>query len=291
MKKKCVIAALFLSTVMMTAGCGGKSIEDVKNFEQTSAELSDSQDSGTDVTNVLTVENIFKGGGSSSGSVGSKAVYAEKNEEMIIDSGVHKERQFTVTYEESAIAENVNELSKIMSDNDVEQFKNFDTATTEKFTAYDTRLKEDGTFTDDKMGMKQVALLFKVKIANTGNEDVQFNSMSYRVFCFKDIDGITCYTTVSEGFGYINIHDDHEILTNKLTLKPGEAKEIVMMELIPYELVMSYTRVRSKTGGTYVDTYKDIVTDGLTVDSLYTCYSTIKDAFPKGSPIIKLDVE
>lgn len=40
-----------------------------------------------------------------------------------------------------------------------------------------------------------------------------------------------------------------------------------------------------------VDTYKDITTDGLTIDSLYTCYSTTDKAFPVGSPIVKLDID
>ena len=40
-----------------------------------------------------------------------------------------------------------------------------------------------------------------------------------------------------------------------------------------------------------IDTYKDITTDGLTVDSLYTCYSTTDKAFPVGSPIVKLDID
>ena len=87
----------------------------------------------------------------------------------------------------------------------------------------------------------------------------------------------------------MNINDSHEIFTNNLSLKAGETKEIVMMELIPYELVTAYTKVQTNDNGQYNDTYKDIITDGVTVDSLYTCYSITKKAFPTGSPVFKLD--
>lgn len=289
MKQRCLGVVWFLLIMLMTAGCERKSIEDVRSMEETtSGTVAGQEASGASFPMENRIE-VFNSSDSSSGSVGSRVKYAEKNEKTDIIGDAKGRDTFSIIYEDSAIAENVDELSKLMSEKDIEQLKTFDSVTAGKFTAYDKMIKEDGTFSDDRMGMKQVALLFKAKITNTNSEEYKFNSMGFRVYCFRDIDGVTCYTTVAEGFGYMNIHDNHEIYTNKLTLGVGETKEIVMMELIPYELVTEYTSVKTNTNGKYNDAYKDIKTDGLTADSLYTCYSITNKAFPTGSPIFKLD--
>lgn len=113
------------------------------------------------------------------------------------------------------------------------------------------------------------------------------------MYCFRynEQDDATYYSTIESRQSYLNIHDDHEIFRHHLTIKPGETKEVVAMEVIPYEFVTSYTRTTANVGGQYIDTYKDITTDGLTIDSLYTCYSTTDKAFPVGSPIVKLDID
>ena len=281
---------LFFLLIMLTAaGCERKSVEDIRSMEETKLV----GESGSEVSDIsYPMEKrieVFNGSNSSSDSVDSGVKYAEKNEKTDVIGDSKGRNTFSIIYEDSAIARNVDELSKLMSDEDIEQLKTFDSSTAEKFTAYDKKIKEDGTFSDDRMGMKQVAVLFKVKIINTKNEEFKFNSMGYKVYCFKNIDGVTRYTTISEGFSYMNIHDSHEIFTNNLTLRAGETKEIVMMELIPYELVTAYTKVQTNADGQYNDTYKDIITDGVTVDSLYTCYSITRKAFPTGSPVFKLD--
>ena len=190
-------------------------------------------------------------------------------------------------------AENVDELSKLMSEEDIAEYIKYDTETPEKFSAYDKMINEDGTFANDRKGMKQVALLMKLKITNNGDEDFQFLSNGFRLYCFRynKQDDATYYSTIESRQSYLNIHDDHEIFRHHLTIKPGETKEVVAMEFIPYEFVTSYTRTTANVGGQYIDTYKDITTDGLTVDSLYTCYSTTDKAFPVGSPIVKLDID
>ena len=155
------------------------------------------------------------------------------------------------------------------------------------------KFNEDGTFANDRKGIKQVALLMKLKITNNGDEDFQFLSNGFRLYCFRynEQDDATYYSTIESRQSYLNIHDDHEIFRHHLTIKPGETKEVVAMEVIPYEFVNSYTRTTANVGGQYIDTYKDITTDGLTIDSLYTCYSTTDKAFPVGSPIVKLDID
>ena len=155
------------------------------------------------------------------------------------------------------------------------------------------KFNEDGTFANDRKGIKQVALLMKLKITNNGDEDFQFLSNGFRLYCFRynEQDDATYYSTIESRQSYLNIHDDHEIFRHHLTIKPGETKEVVAMEVIPYEFVTSYTRTTANVGGQYIDTYKDITTDGLTIDSLYTCYSTTDKAFPVGSPIVKLDID
>ena len=183
--------------------------------------------------------------------------------------------------------------SKLMNEEDIAEYIKYDTETPEKFSAYDKMINEDGTFANDRKGIKQVALLMKLKITNNGDEDFQFLSNGFRLYCFRynEQDDATYYSTIESRQSYLNIHDDHEIFRHHLTIKPGETKEVVAMEVIPYEFVTSYTRTTANVGGQYIDTYKDITTDGLTIDSLYTCYSTTDKAFPVGSPIVKLDID
>ena len=291
-RRKCLIIPVLMAGTLLMGGCNRQSIEDVKRFEETSTAV----ENQTNQTGAIQenesrenkVDNVFEG------MVSSSPKYAERYSD--VDMEIHTGKlvtKFTYSIGETAIAENVDELSKLMSEEDIAEYVKYDAETSEKFSAYDKKVNDDGTFINDKMGIKQVALLMKLKITNNSDEDFQFLSNSLRLYCFRynKQDDATYYSNIESRQSYLNIHDDHEIFTHHLTIKPGETKEVVAMEFIPYEFVTSYTRTTANVGGQYIDTYKDITTDGLTVDSLYTCYSTTDKAFPVGSPIVKLDID
>ena len=294
-KGKYVVVLVMLAGALLMGGCSRQSIEDVRRFEETSTAV-ENKTNQSNQTGVIQenesrekkVDNVF------AGMVSSSPKYAERFSD--VDMEIHTGKlvkKFTYNIGETAIAENVDELSKLMSEEDIAEYVKYDAETSEKFSAYDKKVNDDGTFINDKMGIKQVALLMKLKITNNGDEDFQFLSNSLRLYCFRynEQDDATYYSYMESNQSYLNIHDDHEIFTHYLTIKPGETKEVVAMELIPYEFVTSYSRTTANIGGNYIDTYKDITTDGLTIDSLYTCYSTTDKAFPVGSPIVKLDID
>lgn len=291
-KVKYVIVPVMLTGALLLGGCSRQSIEDVKHFEETDTAV-ENQISQTGVikeneSRERKVDNVFKG------IVSSSTKYAERFSD--VDMEIHTGnlvKKFTYNIGETVIAENVDELSKLMSEDDIAEYVKFDTETSQKFSAYDKMINEDGTFANDGMGMKQVALLIKYKITNNSDEDFVFRSNSFRLYCFRynEQDDATYYSYMESMQPYLNIHDDHEIFRHELTIKPGETREVVAMEFIPYEFVTSYTRTTANVGGEFIDTYKDITTDGLTIDSLYTCYSTTDKAFPVGSPIVKLDID
>ena len=271
-RRKCLIIPVLMAGILLMGGCSRQSIEDVKRFQETSTAV----ENQTNQTGIIQenesrenkVDNVF------AGMVSSSPKYAERYSD--VDMEIHTGKlvtKFTYSIGETAIAENVDELSKLMSEEDIAEYIKYDTETPEKFSAYDK--------------------LMKLKITNNGDEDFQFLSNGFRLYCFRynEQDDATYYSTIESRQSYLNIHDDHEIFRHHLTIKPGETKEVVAMEVIPYEFVNSYTRTTANVGGQYIDTYKDITTDGLTIDSLYTCYSTTDKAFPVGSPIVKLDID
>lgn len=291
-KRKCLIIPVLMAGTLVMGGCSRQSIEDVRHFEETSTAV----ENQTNQTGVIQenesrerkVDNVF------SGMVSSSPKYAERFSD--VDMEIHTGKlvtKFTYSIGETAIAENVDELSKLMSEEDIAEYVKYDAETSEKFSTYDKMINEDGTFANDRMGMKQVALLIKYKVTNNGDEDFVFRSNSFRLYCFRynEQDDATYYSYMESMQPYLNIHDDHEIFRHELTIKPGETMEVVSMEFIPYEFVTSYTRTTTNAEGEYKDTFKDITTDGLTIDSLYTCYSTTDKAFPVGSPIVKLDID
>ena len=291
-KRKCLIITVFMVGTLVIGGCSRQSIEDVRRFEETSTAV-ENQSNQTGIiqeneSRENKVDNVF------TGMVSSSPKYAERFFDVDMEIRTGKlVTQFTYNIGETAIAENVDELSKLMSEEDIAEYVKYDTETPQKFSTYDKMINEDGTFANDRMGMKQVALLIKYKITNNSGEDFAFQSNSFRLYCFRynEQEDATYYSTIESRQSYLNIHDDHEIFRHHLTIKPGETKEVVAMEFIPYEFVTSYTRTTANAGGEYIDTYKDITTDGLTIDSLYTCYSTTDKAFPVGSPIVKLDID
>lgn len=291
-RRKCLIIPVLMAGILLMGGCSRQSIEDVKRFQETSTAV----ENQTNQTGIIQenesrenkVDNVF------AGMVSSSPKYAERYSDVDMEIYTGKlVTKFTYSIGETAIAENVDELSKLMSEEDIAEYIKYDTETPEKFSAYDKMINEDGTFENDRKGIKQVALLMKLKITNNGDEDFQFLSNGFRLYCFRynEQDDATYYSTIESRQSYLNIHDDHEIFRHHLTIKPGETKEVVAMEVIPYEFVTSYTRTTANVGGQYIDTYKDITTDGLTIDSLYTCYRTTDKAFPVGSPIVKLDID
>ena len=291
-KGKYVVVPVMLAGALLMGGCSRQSVEDVRRFEETSA-AAGNQSNQTGIiqeneSREYKVDNVF------TGMVSSSPKYAERFSDVDMEIYTGKlVKKFTYNIGETAIAENVDELSKLMSEEDIAEYVKYDFETSEKFSAYDKKVNDDGTFINDKMGIKQVALLMKIKITNNSDEDFQFLSNNFRLYCFRynEQDDTTYYSYMESNQSYLNIHDDHEIFTHHLTIKPGETKEVVAMELIPYEFVNSYSRTTTNVGGEFIDTYKDITTDGLTIDSLYTCYSTTDKAFPVGSPIVKLDID
>ena len=248
-RRKCLIIPVLMAGILLMGGCSRQSIEDVKRFQETSTAV----ENQTNQTGIIQenesrenkVDNVFEG------MVSSSPKYAERYSD--VDMEIHTGKlvtKFTYSIGETAIAENVDELSKLMSEEDIAEYVKYDAETSEKFSAYDKKVNDDGTFINDKMGIKQVALLMKLKITNNSDEDFQFLSNGFRLYCFRynEQDDATYYSTIESRQSYLNIHDDHEIFRHHLTIKPGETKEVVAMEFIPYEFVTSYTRTTATIG-------------------------------------------
>ena len=234
-RRKCLIIPVLMAGILLMGGCSRQSIEDVKRFQETSKAV----ENQTNQTGIIQenesrenkVDNVF------AGMVSSSPKYAERYSDVDMEIYTGKlVTKFTYSIGETAIAENVDELSKLMSEEDIAEYIKYDTETPEKFSAYDKMINEDGTFANDRKGIKQVALLMKLKITNNGDEDFQFLSNGFRLYCFRynEQDDATYYSTIESRQSYLNIHDDHEIFRHHLTIKPGETKEVVAMEVIPY---------------------------------------------------------
>ena len=83
--------------------------------------------------------------------VSSSPKYAERYSDVDMEIYTGKlVTKFTYSIGETAIAENVDELSKLMSEEDIAEYIKYDTETPEKFSAYDKMINEDGTFVNDR---------------------------------------------------------------------------------------------------------------------------------------------
>ena len=113
---------LFFLLIMLTAaGCERKSVEDIRSMEETKLV----GESGSEVSDIsFPMEKrieVFNGSNSLSDSVDSGVKYAEKNEKTDVIGDSKGRNTFSIIYEDSAIAKNVDELSKLMGDEDIEQ--------------------------------------------------------------------------------------------------------------------------------------------------------------------------
>ena len=261
-RRKCLIIPVLMAGILLMGGCSRQSIEDVKRFQETSTAV----ENQTNQTGIIQenesrenkVDNVF------AGMVSSSPKYAERYSDVDMEIYTGKlVTKFTYSIGETAIAENVDELSKLMSEEDIAEYIKYDTETPEKFSAYDKMINEDGTFANDRKGIKQVALLMKLKITNNGDEDFQFLSNGFRLYCFRynEQDDATYYSTIESRQSYLNIHDDHEIFRHHLTIKPGETKEVVAMEVIPYEFEEKIVTL------SYMETYTPSVKGGKKITS------------------------
>ena len=171
-RRKCLIIPVLMAGILLMGGCSRQSIEDVKRFQETSTAV----ENQTNQTGIIQenesrenkVDNVF------AGMVSSSPKYAERYSDVDMEIYTGKlVTKFTYSIGETAIAENVDELSKLMSEEDIAEYIKYDAETPEKFSAYDKMINEDGTFANDRKGIKQVALLMKLKITNNGDEDFQ----------------------------------------------------------------------------------------------------------------------
>ena len=162
-RRKCLIIPVLMAGILLMGGCSRQSIEDVKHFQETSTAV----ENQTNQTGIIQenesrenkVDNVF------AGMVSSSPKYAERYSDVDMEIYTGKlVTKFTYSIGETAIAENVDELSKLMSEEDIAEYIKYDTETPEKFSAYDKMINEDGTFENDRKGIKQVALLMKLKI-------------------------------------------------------------------------------------------------------------------------------
>ena len=257
-KGKYVVVLVMLAGALLMGGCSRQSIEDVRRFEETSTAV----ENQTNQTGIIQenesrenkVDNVF------AGMVSSSPKYAERYSDVDMEIYTGKlVTKFTYSIGETAIAENVDELSKLMSGEDIAEYIKYDTETSEKFSAYDKMINEDGTFANDRKGMKQVALLMELKITNNGDEDFQFLSNGFRLYCFRynKQDDATYYSTIESRQSYLNIHDEHEIFRHHLTIKPGETKEVVQALRVCKENEAKVIAITSFEGSS-ITKYSDI---------------------------------
>lgn len=294
MGKKYFIISVLLAGILVASGCQRKSIEDVKKFEETSAEVA-SKTSGEKVyynkhDDIFNTDSL-----SNSGSVGAKAKYAGENDVyQIVESVRGTDIELSVKVRDVRAEDDISGFSKIMEQAEIERYIDYETNAIKDSMR---NLNSDKTIKKDKMGIEQIALLVKLDITNNSSIDFDFNSVQFRIYYFKDNDGIKYYAKISDGFSYIDKHDTiagEEYRGNHLKIKAGETKEIVMIDYIPKELVTAYTEIRTVYGkGSVNSEYTDITIAGSTLDSLYMSYQDSSKNYPfsEGSTIVKLEID
>ena len=124
-RRKCLIIPVLMAGILLMGGCSRQSIEDVKRFQETSTAV----ENQTNQTGIIQenesrenkVDNVFEG------MVSSSPKYAERYSD--VDMEIHTGKlvtKFTYSIGETAIAENVDELSKLMSEEDIAEYVKYD---------------------------------------------------------------------------------------------------------------------------------------------------------------------
>lgn len=164
-------------------------------------------------------------------------------------------------------------------------------------------IDEQGHILDSERGVERKALFIKLSVKNENNYEYLFLPSGLYLYSIKTENSVMSYRRVlgknDGGAHCVDVPDAFTLKgSTRVTLQPGEEKEIVLIYFIEDKWVKQYTKYYDKDKGTYV--YKNIVYgDDFSYDNIYlsTQFTHVsnnqnkdRSEFEKTKSLLELDI-
>lgn len=284
---KHMLLIVICEVMLMLSACDRKSVDDLYNMTETSIE--DDMQFLESVSDWKEVKEEY----ATWGTTEDKPELVQQGDSCTVSfSGIEGTSTLTFQVENTILSDDFNDLKKFTTEDSYDKVENY-----LRSVDNDNRIDKDGKLNTDNKGMEQKAVFIKLRVKNENNKAYEFCISNLKICCIDSQDNDLLYRELRE----LNILDTPDAWTrhgtNKITIQPGESREIVAIGFINSELINRYyTKYDMKERKAY---YKDFVTEELPLDKLYMTTRFIdysggdkgNKGFRGNKALLKLEVE